>query len=366
MKKLLFIRYKKPDGILEGGEQATKNSYTILSKLLGEENITTYYVHDGTAKKNLFTYLSAGLLLFRNYFYGLTPKRVKMIVKEAQNYDYVFIDRSVFGIIAKQLKEAGYKGQIISFFHNVEILYFGAKLKKHLPWRPILLHNVDMNDRYACLYSDKVIVFNQRDNRELEIRYQRKADVVIPIALKDKCLKKNCNTDVISTKPLCLFLGTYFLPNNEGIKWFIDNVYPFVDIDLMIVGKGMGKFKQENSVDESIQIFSNVPELEPFFEKADIMILPIFKGGGMKVKTCEALMYGKNILGTTETFEGYDVDYDSVGGLCNTKEEFIEKINDFIQNPRPKFNTYSREQFLEKYSEEAVVDKFRQVLSLES
>ena len=28
----------------------------------------------------------------------------------------------------------------------------------------------------------------------------------------------------------------------------------------------------------------------------------------MKVKTCEALMYGKNILGTTETFEGYELD----------------------------------------------------------
>ncbi len=39
----------------------------------------------------------------------------------------------------------------------------------------------------------------------------------------------------------------------------------------------------------------------------DYIISPIFVGGGMKVKTCEALMYGKNIIGTSESFEGYDI-----------------------------------------------------------
>ena len=41
----------------------------------------------------------------------------------------------------------------------------------------------------------------------------------------------------------------------------------------------------------------------------------------MKVKTCEALMFGKNIIGTKEAFEGYELDYQKVGAMCNTKEE---------------------------------------------
>jgi hypothetical protein len=36
----------------------------------------------------------------------------------------------------------------------------------------------------------------------------------------------------------------------------------------------------------------------------------------MKVKTCESLMFGKNIFATTEAFEGYELDYDKVGALC--------------------------------------------------
>ena len=44
-------------------------------------------------------------------------------------------------------------------------------------------------------------------------------------------------------------------------------------------------------------------------------------GSGMKVKTCEALMYGKNILGTDEAFEGYELDTARVGGRCNNAED---------------------------------------------
>ena len=92
------------------------------------------------------------------------------------------------------------------------------------------------------------------------------------------------------------------------------------------------------------------------------MVLPIFTGSGMKVKTCESLMHGKNIIGTTEAFEGYDVDIKKVGGECNTAEEFIALLNDFAKNPRPKFNEYSRKIFIEKYSENAVAEMFKETI----
>ena len=112
----------------------------------------------------------------------------------------------------------------------------------------------------------------------------------------------------------------------------------------------------------SVEVIGDAPDLLPYFEAADIMILPIFKGGGMKVKTCESLMYGKNIIATDEAFVGYDVDYDRVGGKCNTAEDFIACLRDFEHNPRPRFNAYSRQMFLEKYTEEAVEARFRTIL----
>ena len=81
-------------------------------------------------------------------------------------------------------------------------------------------------------------------------------------------------------------------------------------------------------------------------------------GSGMKVKTCESLMYGKNIIGTKETFEGYNLDTDKVGGLCNTPKEFIDRINYFIHHPVTRYNPYAREVFLRNNSEESTQSVF--------
>lgn len=359
--KILFIRYKKSKNILEGGEQGSQKNYNVLSKLVGEDNITTYYIHDENKKKSVVDYAKGALYFPFNYYFGLTPVRVKEIVQMAQTYDVVFVDRSVFGIVAKKLKQSGYKGRIISFFHNVEVPYFEAKLGNK-PGKSILLRCINANDRYACQYSDKTIALNPRDDNELFTRYGKKADVLIPVAFKDKYQRKQYSSEMTRPQPLCLFLGAYFPPNNEGILWFVQNVLPYVNVKMKVVGKGMSRLKEEEQVLKDIEVISDAPDLLPYFEEADIMILPIFKGSGMKVKTCESLMYGKNIIATDEAFVGYEVDYDKVGGKCNTVDEFIACIKDFENNPRPRFNAYSRQMFLENYSEEVVVEKFREVL----
>lgn len=53
-------------------------------------------------KKTLKTYTSGIINFFSYYFFGLSKVKVQEIITEAKNYDYVFIDRSVFGIIAKR------------------------------------------------------------------------------------------------------------------------------------------------------------------------------------------------------------------------------------------------------------------------
>lgn len=359
--RILFIRYKKSKSILEGGEMASQMHLYMLERLVDEGNVTTYHVHDETHRKSLLNYVRGVFWFPFNYFYGLTPRKVQKLVDMAKSYDVVWIDRSVFGILAKKLKLSGYKGRIISFFHNVEVPYFQAKLGKK-PGRSIVLRSVDHNDLYACHYSDRTAAFNQRDYEELFNRYGKRADVLIPISIRDKYLKDVYSNTLTSSKPLCLFLGAYFPPNNEGILWFVKKVLPHVDINMKVVGKGMARLKAEEPALRDIEVIGDAPELLPYFEEADIMVLPIFKGSGMKVKTCESLMYGKNIIATDEAFVGYDLDYSRVGGKCNTAEEFIACIRDFSENPRPRFNSYSRQMYLEEYSEDAVEEKFRRVL----
>lgn len=361
--KILIIRYKKTLGVPEGGEQGSEKNLIVLRQIAGEENVDTYFIHDEAHRRTAWEYMQGVMYMPLGYYFGLTPKRVKEIIHLAQGYDVVFVDRSVFGIVAKRLKESGYRGRVVCFFHNVEVVYFSAKYSnKFNPMRWLVVPCADRNDRWSCRYADRTIALSTRDDEELFRRYGRHADVLIPVAFVDRYKRDTYPSELTAEKPLCMFLGAYFPANVEGIEWFVKNVLPKVNIRMQIVGKGMEKLKEAEWMRPDIEVLSNVPDLEPLFEGADIMVLPIFKGSGMKVKTCESLMYGKNIIGTPEAWSGYELDYAKAGACCLTTDEFITAIYDFCQNPRPHHNAYSREVFVNQYSADRMVDKFRAVL----
>lgn len=359
--RILFIRYKKSKGVMEGGEMCSQKNFNILRRIVGDGNIDTYYIHDEQHRNTVWDYVHGVVsMIAGGYYFGLTARRTREIVDVASKYDCVFVDRSVFSVIAKCLKETGYKGKVFVFFHNVETHYFKDKIAWWKPWRSLVLHCVDRNDRYACRYADKIIVLNDRDRKEIAQKYGRLADITTPIAIEDRAVIEEAAEDSMTpAQPLCLFLGAYFPANCEGILWFVENVLPEVDIRLCIVGKGMKRFENEvktkaGSKGGNVQVVSDAPDLAPYFQKADVVILPIFKGSGMKVKTCECLMWGKNIMGTQEAFEGYKVDYEKVGARCQTKGEFIEALRNLSCHPRPRYNRYARETYLQHYTEDAV------------
>lgn len=361
--KILIIRYKKTRGVPEGGEQGSEKNLTVLRQVAGHDNVDTYFIHDEAHHRSAWEYLQGILYMPLGYYFGLTPKRVREIISLAQAYDVVFVDRSVFGIVAKRLKETDYRGRVVAFFHNVEVVYFSAKYSNRLnPMRWLVVPCADRNDRWSCRYADRTIALSTRDDDELFRRYRRHADQLVPVAFVDRYKRDSYTTELTANKPLCMFLGAYFPANVEGIEWFVKNVLPRVNIRMQIVGKGMEKLKDADWMHDNIEVQSNVPDLDPLFEAADIMVLPIFKGSGMKVKTCESLMFGKNIIGTPEAWSGYELDYSKAGACCFTADEFVAAIDDFCSNPRPRFNDYSRSVYVNQYSADRMIDKFRAVL----
>jgi hypothetical protein len=297
-------------------------------------------------------------LLF-NRFYQLSYKREKKILELAKNKKYVFIDSSSYGKLAKLIKNANKECKIVTFFHNIESQY---ALQQYYSWlsllgRPLRFRVLFKNEQWACKYSDKIIVLNKRDNDMLYSLYGRQADAIIPISFSDKYIASpNMKT---SDMPTGLFLGTSFFANAHGVLWFAKNVLPFANMRMQVIGRDTDKLDFPSS--DKLEVLGYVEDLTPYMQNADFMIFPIFKGSGMKVKTCEALMHGKSIIGTHEAFEGYDVDFGQVGACCETAEEFITAINEFPQKFANKFNEYSRSVFLEKYSDEVIFRHFAKV-----
>lgn len=363
MKRALFVAFKKYNGILNGGGMANQRNLTMLQKVLGTDCVDAVYLHDDSKKRSLWNLFVSALCFPFGYFNGMIPSKLKEIADRAVCYDYVFISTTVLGVLAKELKRRGYKGTVIAHFHNVESIYYDSLLPKRMPLRSVIINCAAKNDAYTCRYADRIMTLNSRDSNLLEKMYGRKADFLVPITLEDKCGGATFDREATTGKrPLCLFLGSYFAANAEGITWFVKNVLPHVDIDLRIVGRGMAKLKEDDECFRDIDIVNDAPDLTPYFLSADFMILPIFSGSGMKVKTCESLMYGKNILGTDEAFEGYDLDTERVGARCNSADDFIAAIRRFAAHPVARFNAYARKIYEESYSEAASLNIFQKAL----
>lgn len=360
-QRILFVAFKKYNSILEGGGIANARSVSMAKQILGMNNVDVFYMNDEDKRPSVLHLAQSASLLPFGYWNGVTPQKIDCLLAKCQNYDMIFICSSVMGIVAKRLRESGYKGRIISFFHNVESDYYEARVPKYLPLRNIIIRCARLNDKYSMVHADVRIALTSRDAEKLEKTFGNKIDYIVPVTFPDKCADIVFDQESLtSRRPLCLFIGSNFPANAEGVLWFVENVLPHVDIDFRVVGKGMGELKRHKCMAD-IEVMSDVADLAPYFLEADFMVLPVFSGSGMKVKTCEALMYGKNIIGSSETFVGYDVDTQKCGRRCDTAGQYIEALNYFKDHPVRRFNAYSRDVFLKKYSEQVALNMFRDI-----
>ena len=359
MRRVLFITTSKVNDAT-GGSICSDRNYESLKDIFGKNNVDIFTIENYSYNKyinSLFKYLFA----FKGYLSGLSSNNISQVDIMIKNNKYsdIFIDNSLLGIMAKKLKSKYSNLRIHTFFHNIELDFMKQSIKHNRLRFKIILHAIYFNEKCACKYSDNVICLNQRDNLLLYKYYRRKADIQIPITIKDYYFENKSFTP--NKKRKGLFLGSYFFGNIDGIVWFCEKVLPYLNIEFTIVGTNMDKIINDIKINEKIHVYSNVTDLRPYFEDADLMILPIVSGSGMKVKTAEALMYGKFIIGSTEALTGYDVD-SNVALICDKPEDYINAINNL--DIKYKFNQASRDLYLKKYSYKASIDLFSKLINV--
>lgn len=358
--KVLFITPNDINGHFGGGV-GSKRNYDMLVSIFGRNNITTIMV-DELPNKTLFQKTAKFLSkLLTGYQYDL--RELRSI--DFSQYNYIFSDSSILGLFMKKIREQGYKGKIITYFHNCELKLYHELFDRSNILIKCSMINIAKRNEYASLkYSDNCIILNKRDLNDLKSEYKISFDyTIIPVSMEDSYKDSTSIEEKRKSElPIYTFLGSFFGPNIHGIKWFIQNVYPHVSIKLRIIGRDMWRLEKECNIDKNIEIVSDVPDLQPYILSSDYMVYPIFEGSGMKLKTCEALMYGKNIVATPEAFCGYDIErFDQIGACCTTRSEFIEAIQNL---DLPRFNIFSRKLYLEKYSYQASLKLFKKIFSI--
>ncbi|GEM_PF-1347693 len=108
-----------------------------------------------------------------------------------------------------------------------------------------------------------------------------------------------------------LFVGHMaHLPNVEGVRWFIDNCWPRVKAGvpqarLTIVGLDPApELLSAAAADPAITVTGYVPSIEPFLDRARLMICPMLSGSGIKIKVLAAMAHGLPVVATSIANEG--------------------------------------------------------------
>ncbi|MGE9313497.1 glycosyltransferase [Niabella sp. CJ426] len=337
-----------------GGGVITKRNLQGCKDIFSNDCVIHYTLQEQTKFKTLMANLNG-------YMGGLNPVDCKNIfhIIKSQEVSHVFIDSSILGRLANMIRQKFEELRIITFFHNVEYLYFKelrrvTGKKQHI----LSILAAKYNEKAAVKYSDVIATLNTRDSNFLFQIYGRKADENLHTSFDDRFLETNVISTPKNGPRIILFIGAYFFANIEGVRWFCKEVMPELkNYMFYIVGKDFEVLQQElNST--NVNVVGSVDDLDEYYYNADIIVSPIFSGGGMKTKIAEALMFGKTIVGTTEAFEGYELDFSKVGKLCNTKAEYVSYFKDLVLPPN-KFNHYSRTVFLNNYQYSYFVNKLK-------
>ena len=341
--KVLYIAEKI--AVESGGSMGNRRNYTVLQEYFGTANLISYGVtpQKYTALRKVYSELK-----YKNIFNIENSQKANIIeLITLTKVDIVWLDSSNLGFLAKLIRDFNKKIKILTFFHNVEFKFMLDQLK--LTQNPKFLYRIFLayyNEKIACKYSDKILCYNKRDAKKILQKYGRYPDVLIPISLKDDFASNIVYKQ--SADMTALFLGSNFPPNIAGIKWFVKNVLPCTSLKLIIAGSGMEVLKQDFQNIDKVKVIGFVENLQELYASVSFLVMPIFSGSGMKVKTAEALKYGKFIFASSEAIEGYEVTQNEVC-ICDDAKSYIDNIE--LKGPLiDSFNLSSRKLFLTHYS----------------
>lgn len=314
MKNVLIVTDTAPQDKSGGGTNGNMHCRMINSN----ENLNVYTIYITNQSIELTDYVlkvedSSKIEKIEAVLHGYPPylnkKAVTRIIETIQEKDIsvVYIDNSISGQLVKRIKERYKNIIIIAFFHDIEIVKMRED-KDFSLFRKICLPVYYRNEQLTVYYSDKTIVLNERDKKLYEKEYKKLPAAIVPISIPEITNIPFEIKHYENEKLKILFVGVEYGPNLSGVRWLLNNVLPFItcDFEFNIVGYNMEKYRTEfEGYSDKIHVIGTVESLREWYVNADLIVAPIFEGGGMKVKTAEALSYGKNFIGCTESLEGY-------------------------------------------------------------
>lgn len=150
--------------------------------------------------------------------------------------------------------------------------------------------------------ADRVIAIQAQEGEAVAQAIGSEKVIVAPMAIQVSKVPYQGNVASL------LFVGSNTAPNVDAIESFISYVWPLIrarrpEVTLDIVGSVSSAIA---SAPSGVELHGLVADLEPWYQKASVVISPLRVGSGLKIKLIEALAYGKAIVASSVTCQGVE------------------------------------------------------------
>jgi len=174
---------------------------------------------------------------------------------------------------------------------------------------------------------------------------------------------------VVSPDKSLMFVGSFsHKPNCDAISYFINDIWPLIiksstDIKLYIIGSKVPKSIREMST-KDIVICGHISddELNQYYQKCSVSIVPLRYGAGVKGKVIEAMYHKIPIVSTSIGLEGIE-DLSEMLKPRDTPEEFADEVVKLISD-----HDYAKrmsESYLECIKKHYSMESLRELFSRE-
>ena len=108
------------------------------------------------------------------------------------------------------------------------------------------------------------------------------------------------------------FIGSMnWKPNLDGIRWFIESVWPLVlkeipDASLRLAGRGIDAVMASIPEATNLCLVGEPDDARSFIASNHVMIAPLFAGSGLRIKIVESMSAGRAVVATPVAAEGME------------------------------------------------------------
>ncbi|MEM9259965.1 MAG: glycosyltransferase family 4 protein, partial [Bacteroidota bacterium] len=160
------------------------------------------------------------------------------------------------------------------------------------------------------------------------------------------------------------FIGSLdWLPNLEGLQWFLTDVWPlisqrFPDLKFHVAGRNMppaiAQLRMKNVI-----IHGEVESSCDFVAAHSISIVPLLSGGGMRAKILEAMSLARVVISTSVGLEGINAKHRRDLFVADTPEQFVDAIADCLRRGRKleRIGRAAATRFHKKYDRRVLAEK---------